>query len=159
MTQASPPKPLERAAASVRRHAAAIARELVKLERRHLPKGNALDPIAHEKRSAQNVLALADLLAGGSTTPLLTVLHDQMRLRQMNGFGSAEFLHTSYFYLTVLRRFVVTDGRTLGEGLAAWDAVEELLLPKLGEFIHLCLDLEDPTIPSSKPKGLSDLID
>ncbi len=96
----------------------------------------------------------------GAALPVaLQTIGDQMRLRQMNGFGPSEFLHLSYVYLTVLRRFVVTDGKTLGEGLAAWDAVEEFLLPKMGEYIRLCLDMDDPTVPSGKPKPLSELLD
>jgi hypothetical protein len=155
---------LDRAAASLRKHAVAVSREVTKLERRHIPRGNDLDVTAHEKRSQQNVLAIAALVSSsGEQTALpaaLKTIEDQMRLRQMNGFGSSEFLHLSYVYLTVLRRFVVTDGKTLGEGLAAWDAVEEFLLPKMGEYIRLCLDLDDPTMPSAgRPKSLSELLD
>lgn len=143
----------------MRKHAAAISREVTKLERRHIPRGNDLDATAHEKRSQQNVLAIASLVEGGARPAALQTIEDQMRLRQMNGFGPSEFLHLSYVYLTVLRRFVVTDGKTLGEGLAAWDAVEEFLLPKMGEYIRLCLDLDDPTMPSGRPKSLSELLD
>lgn len=151
---------VERAVASLRKHAPAIGRELAKLERKVLPQGNDLDAVVHEKRSAQSVLAIAALLEQGTANAsTLQVIEDQMRLRQVNGFGPAEFLHLSYVYLIVLRRFVVTDAKTLGEGVAAWDAVEELLLPKMGEYIRLCLNLDDPTMPSGQPRGLSELLD
>jgi hypothetical protein len=150
---------LERAAASLRKHAPAVGRELAKLERKLLPRGNDLDPVVHEKRSAQSVLAIAELLEHGPRGAAVRTVEDQLRLRQLNGFGPSEFLHLSFVYLTVLRRFVVTDGKTLGEGVAAWDAVEEFLLPKMGEYIRMCLDMDDPTVPSGTPRGISELLD
>lgn len=150
---------LERAAASLRKHAPAIGRELAKLERKLLPRGNDLDPVVHEKRSAQSVAAIASLLEQGPKGASARTVEDQLRLRQLNGFGPAEFLHLSFVYLMVLRRFVVTDGKTLGEGVAAWDAVEEFLLPKMGAYVRMCLDMDDPTVPSGTPRGISELLD
>jgi hypothetical protein len=144
------------AAALMKSHHRRIAQAVARQLRRTIPRYRQLDEVMLERNVATILGGVQQFLERGNATPLLSIVEDVARLRQMSGFSLQDFLVASLCFLPVVRQFLVEKLGDVGRGLACYEAVEAAALPLVGRVAALYAELEDecePTIPDRRPRG------
>lgn len=139
--------PQKLAARLLKPHHDRIAQAVARQIRRTVPRYEQVEPIALERNLKTVLRGVQRLLEQGDGATLLRVLEDVAQLRSSTGFQVSELLLAAMCFNPVVRRFLVGSAPTVGEGLAAWEAVESVTLPLFGQLVDLFLDSEDEVTP------------
>ena len=90
------------------------------------------------RRSIGTVLSgVATYLERGDEHPLLEYLHHLIRLRRAGGFDALDFSDMSHCNLPAVRHCFVTRAPSTAMGLAAFEAVESVVLPLLERLFEV----------------------
>lgn len=120
-----------------------IAKAVTRQIQRTVPSYQRIDAFALERNTRTILSGLQKLLEGADAQSLQAVLGNVVQLRHSAGFRVSDLLLAGMCFQPVVRRYLVAQAASPAEGLAAYEAVEEIGLPLFGFLLDSFLESED----------------
>ncbi len=145
--------PKQLAASLLREHSAPIAAAAFALACKLRPGIAAIDLDVGRRSIGAVVAGVATYLERGDEAPLVDYLHQLIRLRRAGGFNAVDFSVMSHCYLPAIRHCFTARAPSVAMGLAAFEAVESVVLPLLERLFRAAWSetVADTTEPDGDP--------
>ena len=147
----------ERTTELLRSHRVRVAKALARQTRTLVPRYAQVESNALERSFLTLLNAVERLLSTGDARQLVQSAEYVAQLRAMTGFRIDDFTTAAVCFLPVLRRFILERATNLQEGLADYEAFEEVALPFIGRATRIFIAAEgdglddEVTAPSHAP--------